>query len=385
MSLRARLIVLAALSWTGALAGGGVWVGAQTGIVIDAGTGAVLWSKDADAQMYPASTTKIMTALIFLEKTKPEDVVTAPPDVDQVTGSSLYLKPFEKVTAGDLAYALLLRSANDGCYAAAVHVAGSEHAFVALMNERAKEMGCTNTHFTNPHGLHDPSHYTTARDLSIIAREAMKNEDFARIARSESKSIWRSLNTEDTLITTHNKFLKKRDDATGIKTGWTVPAGRCFVGSAERDGLSIITVVLKSTDWLADTEALTDWTFTNFEKRVVMKKGEIVTGKEVKGGTKPKLRLALADDLAMTLEKGESRKFKVTGTQVKVDLPVLVGDKLGTVTLRDQFGNEATVPVVAADEVKRKGVSFLVPTIVAVVFGAFVVRRIFYRRAYRRW
>jgi len=384
MSPRNRLCILV-VCLGALLCAKGVYIGAQTGTVIDKETGRVLWSKDADAQMYPASTTKIMTALLFLEATKPDDIVTAPPDVDHVTGSSLYLKPFEKVRAEDLAYAILLRSANDGCYAAAIHVAGSENAFVDLMNKRAKEIGCTGTHFTNPHGLHDPMHYTTASDLAMIAREAMKNEEFAKIARTESKSIWRSLNTEDTLITTHNKFLKQRPEATGIKTGWTVPAGRCFVGSSEHDGMSIITVVLKSTDWLSDTEALTDWTFSNFEKKPVVKKGTVVASEKVGGGTKPQVRAALAEDLLAVVEKGASPKWKVVSTSFNYKLPLIAGEKIGSVTLADGDGNKETLPVVSAESVGRSAISFVGPTAFALVIGCLIAARFYFRRPYRRW
>lgn len=365
---------------------GGVSIGAQSGIVIEAESGRVLWSKDADARMYPASTTKIMTALLFLENTEPSDMITAPADVEQVTGSSLYLKPGEQIRADDLAYAILLRSANDGCYAAAIHVAGSVEAFAEKMNARAKEIGCKTTRFVNPHGLHDPDHYTSARDLALIAQVAMKNEDFAKIAATESRAIWRSLNTEDILVTTHNKFLKKRDDATGIKTGWTVPAGRCFVGSADRDGLKIITVVLKSTDWLSDSEQLADWAFASFERKEVMKKGTVVATQAVAGGTRPNYRVALAESFYAVMGRGEDDPWLVDSQSLQNELPIRVGDEVGTVTMSDRRGHTMVMPVVAVDTVERQTMSLWLPVGIVLGLASVVgVRAYFVRKPYRAW
>jgi D-alanyl-D-alanine carboxypeptidase len=169
LGLRTSLLFGACLC--GPLAFGGLdGITAESAIVIEASTGKVLFEKDADAKRYPASTTKIMTALLFLENVKPGEMITAPFDVEEVTGSSLHLKPYEQVPAEDVLYALLLRSANDAAYSVALHIGGSERRFAQMMTERAAAMGCTSTNFTNPHGLHDPQHYTTARDLAIIGR-----------------------------------------------------------------------------------------------------------------------------------------------------------------------------------------------------------------------
>ena len=357
-------------------------VSAESAIVVEASSGKPMWEKDAHSRRYPASTTKIMTALLLVENVALSTVIRAPRDVEQVPGSSLYLKPFEAVTAEDLLYALLLRSANDAAYTVAVHIAGSQRKFAEMMNARARQMGCTGTNFTNPHGLHDSNHYTTAADLALIAREAMKNETFAKVAASEYRFIDRSMNTEDVLLVTHNKFLKQRDDATGIKTGWTNPAGRCFVGSAERDGLHVITVVLKSTDWNADSNVLADWAFESWTAEPVIGRGDVLAAVSVKGGNRVSLPLAAMGDYAVARPRDAAAAIEVVGTDVRFDLPVRAGDKLGTVTFRDQDGALHTMEVCAAVAVERAKFPFgggpgplALGLVVALAGGAWYVRR----------
>ncbi len=356
---------------------------AEAAIVVDMQSGRVLHEKDADSRRFPASTTKIMTALLFIENVKPDALITAPGDVEKVTGSSLHLKPYESISAEDLLYALLLRSANDAAYTAAVHIAGSERAFARRMTERAKQMGCTGTNFTNPHGLHDPNHYTTARDLAIIAREAMKNETFAKVARSEYRFIERSMNDEDVFLRSHNKFLKERSDATGIKTGWTVPAGRCFVGSAERDGLSVITVVLKSTEWKDDSNVLADWAFAAWTAEPVIARGEMIASVPIKDADRLNIQLAAARPYSVVRPRGEDASYEIVAKSIDVKLPIRAGQSVGTVTFRDQDGIDHAMEVYSVTDVKEVklalggdpfGPSFVV--IVAILIGgAWFVRR----------
>jgi D-alanyl-D-alanine carboxypeptidase (penicillin-binding protein 5/6) len=356
-------------------------VTAESAIVVEAASGKVMWEKDAHSRRYPASTTKIMTALLLIENVPLDTLIKAPRDVELVPGSSLYLKPFEAVTAEDLLYAILLRSANDAAYTAAVHIAGSQRKFARMMNARASQIGCTGTNFTNPHGLHDPDHYTTAADLALIAREAMKNETFAKVARTEYRFIERSMNDEDVLLTTHNKFLKERDDATGIKTGWTNPAGRCFVGSAERGGLSVVTVVLKSTSWKEDSHVLADWAFDAWTADAVIAQGQVLASVPVEGGDRLSLPLAASADYAVARPRGAEATVQVVGTDVSFELPVLAGQRVGTVTFRDQDGANHTMAVFAAADVNKARFfggghgPFTVGLLVALVGGAWLVRR----------
>lgn len=247
---------------------------AASALVMDAESGRVLWEKEGTIARFPASTTKIMTSLVLLDYSRPGDKIKAPSDVNKVGESSMNLKPGEVVSAKDMLVAMMLRSANDACYAVAQHVSDSVATFADRMNEKALKLGCMNTHFTNPNGLHDANHYTCAYDLALMAREGMTIPEFRAVVSTKQATIQRSSDSKDTLIKNRNKLLWENFDIDGVKTGFTKPAGHCFVGTAKRDGWRIITVVLKSPDWKAETKLLTDWAFRNFEMRTISGEGE---------------------------------------------------------------------------------------------------------------
>jgi len=263
-------------------------VSAASAIAIDAESGKILWQKNADASRFPASTTKIMTAMLLIENCTADEVIVAPPDIEKVGESSMHLKPGERITAADMLYALMLRSANDGCVAVADHIAGSVPKFVEMMNAKAKALGCTNTHFDNPNGLNDPKHTTTAHDLALIARAAMRYPIFEQVVRTTKHVIKRDPKiSRDDLMFNHDKLLMKDPSADGIKTGWTIPAGRCFVGSATRDGYRVITVVLKSQDWQKDDQILLNWAFADHNREYAFRPGQMLGPLPVEGGTSP--------------------------------------------------------------------------------------------------
>lgn len=327
-------------------------LGAQSAIAIDAVSGKVLWSKAPDAARFPASTTKIMTGLLLAERCRPDEVITAPWDVKLVKESSMHLKPGEKVAARDMLVALMLRSANDGCYAVAMHVAGSVPKFAALMNERAEEIGCTGTHFNNPNGLNDPLHTTTARDLALIAREAMKNPLFASVVKIYKAKIERSVNKADEWMTNHNKLLPKDPTCDGVKTGWTNPAGRCFVGSATRQGWRAITVVLKANDWQKDTVALTDWAFARYGRRDRFEAGQVVGQAPVAGGAAEAVPAAperSAYNLVVHGAPLDASRWQVAYDSLGA--PVRRGQKVGELVLTDGDGFVQRVPLLAQSDV----------------------------------
>ncbi len=326
-------------------------INAKAAILIDEFSGKVLWAKNADAQRFPASTTKIMTALLLIERCRMDDVVTAPADIEKVGEASLHLKPGETLTVHNLLWGILLRSANDGCVAAAVHVAGSVEAFAKLMNERAKQIGCTGTDFHNPNGLNDPAHVTTAHDLALIAREAMRYPEFREIVRNRRHTIERSINTADRYLISRNKFLEADKTADGIKTGFTRPAGQCFVGSASRNGARFISVVLGSEAWLDDTNALINWGFKSHEIRRTVLAGQPIPELAPVRGGRP-ISVGPVRAIRYVVTKGSAVSITTQATFApNLQAPVARGQQVGTLAVADGTGWTDTIPLVALEDV----------------------------------
>lgn len=228
-------------------------------IAMELSTGTVLEEYNADKRLPMASTTKIMTAIIIIEENDLNDVITVPNEAAGVEGSSIYLKKGEQIDVKDLLYGLMLRSGNDSAAALAIYNSGSIEEFVKKMNKRAEELGAVNTNFANPSGLPNSDHYTTARDLCKIARYAMQNETFRKIVGTASyKGKYKS-------FVNKNKMLYNYDGANGVKTGYTVKAGRCLVSSAEREGMDVICVVLNCPDMYARSKQILDNSFKNYK------------------------------------------------------------------------------------------------------------------------
>jgi D-alanyl-D-alanine carboxypeptidase len=236
-------------------------IGARAAILIDAATGAPLWEKEPDRRLAMASTTKIMTALIALERAPLDAPIRVPVGAAQLPGNSVAgLRQGEQLPLGQALYALLLPSGNDAALAIASSVAGSTDGFVAQMNRRADELGLRNTHFANPHGLDAPNHYASARDLARLARLALERPVFARIVATQEHTYRGQLVYRWTNV---NRLLWLRPDATGVKTGTTDEAGASLVASARRDERRAIAVVLDSPDRWAESGALLDHFFVD--------------------------------------------------------------------------------------------------------------------------
>ena len=233
-------------------------VDAKAAILIDLDTGEVLFETNADTPIYPASLTKIMTVLLAIENGDPDDLVTA--SAEAVTGldpdgTSVWLSAGEVMSLKDLWYCMMLASANDACNVVAEYISGSIPAFVELMNQRAAELGCTNTHFSNTNGLPDTEHTTTARDLSIIARYAIENETFWEICTTTQYTVpetnmleARVLATTNSLTTTYKSDTYYDARVQGVKTGYTNDAGRCLIVTAREDGMRLLSVVCGAPD-----------------------------------------------------------------------------------------------------------------------------------------
>lgn len=250
-------------------------ISAHSAILIEMSSGTAVYQKNADERLPMASTTKIMTALVALESCDTDRVVTVSPEAVGVEGSSIYLFAGERITMEDLLYALLLSSANDAAAAIAIEIGGSIEGFADMMNARAREMGLVSTHFTNPHGLYDEDHYTTARELAIIAREAMAHSTFAKIVSTYKKTAAMTSGEASRLFVNHNKLLQRYNGACGIKTGFTKKSGRCLVSCAERDGLAFLCVTLNAPDDWRDHSAMLDLGFSLYERKTLYDAGEL--------------------------------------------------------------------------------------------------------------
>ncbi|MCL6519417.1 MAG: D-alanyl-D-alanine carboxypeptidase [Armatimonadetes bacterium] len=329
-------------------------VTAESALLVDATSGKVLYEKRCRVRRPPASLTKIMTAILILEHGNLDDVVTASKHACNTPYGSLHLKPGEKLTLRDLLRAILMRSANDGAVCAAEHIAGSERKFVAMMNKKAKEIGAISTHFANPHGLHDPSHYSTAYDIALIARHAIRYPEFNAIVQKKQARIERSINSLDVTLKNTAKFLSKFEGADGIKTGYTKEAGHCFVGSATRNDWRLIAVVLKSKDTWTDTAVLLNYGFKYFRQIAFAKENEVVTTIAVSGGKQEKVDLVASAPLAVVVKKSDKVESKVDlDAPKKVSAPVKKGEKIGTITAWVNGKKLGSVDLCAATEVER--------------------------------
>ena len=223
--------------------------------------GSCLFEKDSDSRHLIASTTKLMTALVCLENAGLDDTVTAKEHHCLVEGSSMYLKAGERYTVKELLLGLLLASGNDAALALAEYTAGSEAAFVELMNQKAQELGLHDTHFDNPHGLDAEGHYSTARDLARLMLACMENPTFREL------DTRRSVEVRDQTLFNHNKLLSICPGCIGGKTGYTMAAGRCLVSCCERDGMRLVCVTLSDPDDWDDHRGLYDWAYEHYALR----------------------------------------------------------------------------------------------------------------------
>jgi len=254
---------------------------AQSMVTVEALSGRVLYEKDKDKKLPMASTTKILTAIVALENCKDLDkkyLITK--EMTGIEGSSIYLKPGEHLSVLELLYGLMLRSGNDSAVAIAIITSGSIENFVKLMNEFCGKLGANNTHIVTVNGLHDDNHYTTAHDLSKITAYAFGNEVFRKIVSSKEKIISSELDEKNKcrLLKNKNKLLNMVDGADGVKTGYTKKAGKCFVGSACRNGMRIICVVLNAKTMFDDSKKFIEKAFDEFRMVKLFKAGEIVGG-----------------------------------------------------------------------------------------------------------
>lgn len=336
-------------------------VTAPSAILMDAATGTVLYEKNANERLAPASVTKIMTLLLVMEaldsgRIGRDDTVTASEAAAGKGGSQVYLEVGEQMSMDDMLKSVVVSSANDCATALAEHVAGSESAFVAMMNERAAQLGLTDTHFVNCTGLDDgpdaAEHLTTAHDLAVISRELLKHTEIKKYT-----TIW-----TDTVrggqfgLSNTNKLVRFYEGTTGLKTGYTSAAGHCLSATAERDGIELIAVVMhcaSSTDRFESAKALLNYGFANYAL-VSAQPPEPLHDVTVLLGKQSVLTPVLQESAPILIEKAEQAQITKTVTLCdEIAAPVAAGQQLGTLTIATDTRTLAEIPILAPAAVDK--------------------------------
>ncbi|MBQ2095046.1 MAG: D-alanyl-D-alanine carboxypeptidase [Firmicutes bacterium] len=345
-------------------------------ILLDMTSGEVLYENNADEQRFPASTTKMMTALLALENLDLESDITVDAEAANIGGSGIKLREGEIMNADVMLHAMLIPSSNDCAVAIAKTIAGSVDNFAVMMNAKARELGCKGTNFVNPCGLHEDDHYTTARDLSIIAMECMKNEHFREIVAMPEYTVpatnlsdARDLVSSNLLLWDETERHKiyvgndlrypKYDGTIGIKTGYTPQAGGCLVAACEKDGTRLLSVVMECTDMgrFADTIKLFNWGFENYKTYTVLHGGYSFGDVKVKHGEFNKVEAVLLTDVAYTLPADASVDIMSAQAvlQESIKAPVKKGDDVGVITLYEGDEPVGTYRAVAAKSIAEGG------------------------------
>ncbi|SCG83710.1 D-alanyl-D-alanine carboxypeptidase (penicillin-binding protein 5/6) [Proteiniborus sp. DW1] len=348
-------------------------ISAEAAILIDANTGTILYEKNTHSKMFPASTTKILTAIIAIEKGNLEQKITVDKETPyEIKGSHISLEPDEVLTMKDLVYATLIESANDAATVIGKQISGSTEKFTKLMNSKAKEIGAKNSNFVNASGLHDDNHYTTAHDLAMIAKYAMENDLFRDIVslytykieptnkKSDSRTLWSSnklLYSTDKINVDGKNVTIKYDGIIGVKTGYTPEAQSCLVASAERNGQRLISVVLKTTgnNVFIDTHKLLNYGFDNFSSARLAFKNEFIDNIDVENGDKPIVTGIVGNDLYSLVPKGKENEVKRNIVlPEKISAPISKGQVIGKIELKLDDKIIDTVNIVSAMEINQK-------------------------------
>lgn len=311
---------------------------AQGAVLMEMDTGRVLWGKNEKEPMAMASTTKIMTAILAIESGKLEETVTASSRAASAPKVRMNLTAGEKHRLEDLLYPLLLQSSNDAAVAIAEHVGGSVEEFCKRMTEKARELGAEDTVFVTPNGLDEGDHHSTAYDMALITRYALKNDTFRKIIQTTEITIPIQGGEEKSYhIMNTNRLLHEFQGAIGVKSGFTGKAGQCFVGAAERNGMTLISVVLasgwgtagKEQKW-KDTKALLNYGFENYTNFVIIRKGDSVQEIPVEHSREKKVNLIYGKEVMVTLKEEEKSDLRIEFSfPSSLDAPVTAGQKVG--------------------------------------------------------
>lgn len=339
---------------------------AKSVVLMEMSSGEILLSKNPDEKLPPASITKIMTMLLVMEaldsgKIKLEDIVTTSKNASSKGGSQIWLKEGEQMTVNDMLKATAIGSANDACTALGEHIAGGETEFVAMMNQRAKELGMNNTNFENPSGLDDTAenHYSTARDVAIMSCELMKHEKI-----KEYTTVWMdSLRNGETELVNTNRLVRFYEGTTGVKTGTTSKAGYCVSASAERDGMELVAVVLgsdNSTERFEDAKKLLNWGFANYTVYQPIVDASLITNVNVLYGKENVISPITKEIKPILIKKGTEDKItQRVDICLDVEAPVEKGQKLGTVYFETDGETITSCPIISENYVERRNWFFV--------------------------
>ena len=328
-------------------------VTARSAVVMEARTGRVLYERNMNNRQFPASTTKIMTLIIALEKGNLDDIVKVGSHAEGTEGSTLWLEEGDEITLRELLYGMMLHSGNDATVAIAEHIAGSVDAFARLMTEKAHAIGAKDTNFVNANGLPDDAHYTTAHDLALIAAYGYTLPEFEDIV--STKEITFPWVKDDThRLRNENQMLWLYEGGNGVKTGYTDAAGRCLVSAAKRDGLQLVSVVLDSNWMWNDSILLLDYGFSKVDRATIVKKHAQVGTVAVTGSRSRRLGVQTKDEIVLPAIDG------VAGYEQSIDLPHTVkapvkkGDVVGTLHITYEGREVAKTDLVAMQNAERK-------------------------------
>ncbi len=329
-------------------------VTARAAIVMEASTGHVLYERRPAQRMFPASTTKMMTLIMALEADRMDDMVTVGRNAAGTEGSTLWLEEGERLRMEELLYGMMMVSGNDATVAIAEHLSGSVPAFARAMTLRAKELGTEGTNFTNPNGLPDEQHYTTAHDLAILAAHGFTLPGFERIV-STKEGLYPWVHDPSHFLRNENQMLWLYEGANGVKTGYTDAAGRCLVSSARKNGVQLIAVVLDADYMWNDSIALLDEGFRHVSSRKFIEAGRIEKTLPVVSGRKKTIDVKAGETLYLPeFDKSEENYVIRYELPEKIHAPIEAGQRLGTLHVMLEGREVASVPLDADSDVEQK-------------------------------
>lgn len=346
---------------------------AKSAILMEEATGNILYESNPDERLPIASVTKVMTMLLIMEavdsgKISLDDMVTVSENAMSYGGSTMFLETGEQLTVNDMLKGIAVASANDGCVAMAEHLAGSESAFVDMMNEKAKELGMENTHFMNTNGLDEDDHYSSARDVAIMSRELMKHETIFNYT-----SIWMdTLRGGKFQLANTNKLIRFYDGANGLKTGSTSKALCCLSAAAKRNDMQLIAVVLgapTSAERFASAKSLLDYGFANYAVNTQITAGDEVQKIAVEKGVDKEVGVVAGDSCSTLVKKGQedniTKEIKIDET---ITAPIEAGQKIGTMTISRDGEVIADIDLNASSAVEKKGIGLIIKDFFTTIF-----------------